>query len=402
MRVLVIGREISDFLCPLFRSLKEKGYVVDVLETRSKDQLKQCADSSFDNVLDIPLKVNEYSKAHIVSSLLSAYFFKKLLNTANFTTAVREAILYKKLQPVISGYDAVHIFFISKELFNFYDAIASAKKLIVSFWGSDILQSNNNFDYNQHSKLIDRADAVTVHQKEMREIFLSKFGREKFDKVSEMLVVNDVSFLNDFINAIPDKDTHIKSFKAHHNIEDSKRIVAIGHSGHTIDDHVKIIKSLLPYKTNVQERICLVLPMTYGCDSEAYYEEVAAACEELGVQYVVLKKFLTKEQMIELRLASEILLRLSKFDAFSLSLCETLCAGNIAITGSWLPYSKLRGNNVYYEEVYDIDDTGERLLSILDNYDLYKERCVNNPRNVMKVFEEEKSVDKLQKVYSNA
>lgn len=402
MRILVLGREVSDFMCPLFKAVREKyGVTADLFELRDKSQLATCSATSFDNILDIPLVIKKYPKSFILSAILSGDFIKQLFTTYNFRNAVRNSVLHKKIRPIFEQYDIVHVFFMTPELFHFFDALSTSKRLVVSMWGSDILQNNQFFDYNQQAKLISKADIVTVHQKEMRELFLSKYGREYVDKVREMLVVSDVSFLSKFINAIPNKSSLIISFKKRYGINDDKRIVVVGHSGHTIDNHTSIVKALTPYKGSIANRICLVFPMTYGCDTPDYFDEIAGLCNAMGVQFVILKSFLTLEEMIELRLASEVLLRLSKFDAFSLSLCETLCVGNVVVTGTWLPYSKLRGNGVHFDEVYEIEDIGPKLVDILDNYDVYASKCVNNASKVLAVFENENSVDKLNKIYTN-
>lgn len=402
MKVLVIGWEVSDFMCPLFSTLrKEYATQVDLFELRPKEQMKKEAYTSFDNVLDISLKINDYSKAHILSSLLSGYFVKKLFSGTGLKSAIRYAVLHKKLAPVISGYDIVHICYVTKNIFGFFDAITEAKKLVVTMWGSDILHNNVSYDYSDHAPLMKIADAVTVHQREMKELFLSKFGREYAGKVHEMLVVSDTSYLDKFILAIPDKDVHIKNFKERHNISNEKRLVVVGHSAHPIDMHLDIIKVIGALESNIATRICLVFPLTYGCDIEGYFEMIANACDEIGVEYVLLTQFLSDEHVLELRVASEILIRLSLMDAFSLSLCETLCAGNVLITGTWLPYGKLRGNNVYYEEVYDMNDAGGKLEHVLNNYDQHESRCNNNPEHIKSIFAKENSAKKLHDIYTN-
>lgn len=402
MKVLVLGREVSDFMCPLFKAIGEKyGLNADLFELRDKSLHAECSKTSFDNVLDISLAIKNYSKGFIVSAIFSKYFIKQLFTQLSVKDALRNAVLHKAIYPVVKEYDIVHVFFVTPELFYFFDALALANRLVVSMWGSDILQNNESFVYHQQIKLIERADVVTVHHKEMRELFLSKYGRDYAGKVREMLLVNNVTFLSKFTDEIPNKSNHVESFKRRHGIDDDKRIVVIGHSGHEIDDHISIVKALTRYKDSISSKVCFVFPMTYGCESPLYFDEIAGLCNDMGVQSVILKSFLTLDEMIELRLASEVLLRLSKFDAFSLSLCETLCVGNVVVTGTWLPYSKLRGNGVYFEEVYEIEDVGSKLVDILDNYDVYATRCANNSSKVVAVFEKEKSVDKLYKIYTN-
>lgn len=401
MKVLVIGREPHNFVCPLFKKLREEyGYTVDLFPTLPKDISHTCAQTAFNQILNINLALNSYNKSFVLQSVFSFYFLKKLIQLKSIKGAVRQSVLYKRLKPFISGYDVVHIFFMTRELFDFYDAITSCKKVVVSFWGSDLFQNNIDFDYDKQKKLLASAQNITVHHKEMREMALAKFGRELAPKVKEMLIATDSGFLNKFIDAIPQKEELKKSFKQRHNINQDKIVVAIGHSGSLYDMHLDITASIGEQPQEILDKVCLVFPMTYNLDDKQYANDVQALCDSVGVQGVILTEYLTKDELVELRLAAEVLLRISETDAFSLALCETLCAQNIAVTSSWLPYSKLRTNGVYYEEVYDVTNVGDKLAHIVTNFKTCMARCVDNPENVLKVFAKETSAATLNEIYT--
>lgn len=400
MRVLVIGWEVSDFMCPLFNALRKKyATQVDLFELRPKEQIKKEAYVSFDNVLNLSLKMSDYSAGDKLSGLLSWFFISKLLKGNGIVDALRMATLYKKLKPVISSYDVVHICYVSNQLFGFFDAIKTAKKLVITWWGSDILQNNKDFDYYKQEKLVGIAKKVTVHQREMKELFLSKFGREYENKVSEMLVVSDSNYMRTFAHALQDKHKYIAAFKQKHDIADNKRIVIIGHTAHTSDNHLPILKSIEPYSKQISDKVCFVFPMTYGIDDESHSTAIEVLCRKMDIQCIILTRFLSEEDMFELRMASEVLLRLSKVDAFSLSLCETLCAGNVVVTGTWLPYSKLRGNGVFLEEVYELQNVGQKFVEIIENYNAFANRCKDNPRRIITIFENENTPQKLHRIY---
>lgn len=399
MKVLVIGHEPTDFVCPLFRTLRDKySYETHLFETRGKERIKPCAEQAFTKQLDVSLGMKAYSKMHVAKAVMTSYFMKTLLKTDNIDEAVRKAVLYKRLKDIIPQYDVVHIFFLTDDLFLFADAIKKARNLVISFWGSDIFQNNHDFDYDKQKELVRRADVLTVHHKEMREIFLSKHGRQYTDKVREMLIISDAGFLQKFITAIPQKQELIKNFKKRHDIAEHKRIVAIGHCGTKFDKHYDTVQAIGSMEKRWIDGMCLVFPMTYSYD-EQYAADVERLCNEIGVQSLFLTTYLSLEELIELRLASEIMLRISDIDAFSLALTESFCAQNVVVSSSWLPYSKFRANGVYYEEVYDMEDVGEKLTDILKDYDSYSARCKNNPENVVKVFNKEKSEEKLRGIY---
>lgn len=403
-KVLVVGREPSDFVCPLFNGFLAKykeEFEVDLFEVRGKPYIRPCAEKSFSKVLDIPLTMKSYTRKEMLGAVTTTDFVKDILAKGSVKDAVRESVLNKTVGAVIAEYDIIHIFFITPELFMFFNAINMAKKLVVSFWGADLFNNDKDFAYEKQKRLIERADVVSVHHKEMREIFLSKFGRHHIDKLREMFVAGGSGFLAKFINALPQKQEYIRSFKKKHGISGDKRLVTIGHSGTHIDDHARIVASLHRMPRVYVGKICLVFPMTYDYDEE-YTLRVERACEQLQVQAVFLKEFLSLEDLMELRLATEVLLRISKIDALSLAVCEALCSGTVMIAGAWLPYGKLRGNNVYYQEVYEMEDTGLKLMEVLDNFDLHVQRSQNNHEHVLKVFEKEDNVTKLYKIYTDA
>lgn len=389
-------------MVPLFDGLRRQYDAhVDLLELRGIDKVRKPAFSGFNNVLDISLAIKDYPKSFILRSVFSGYFIKKILSAGNIKSAIRLAVLQRRMLPEIKKYDVISVQFITPELFDLFDAIASAKKICVTFWGSDLFQNNRDFNILTQSRLIRIASAVTVHHKEMQDIFLSKFGREYENITHAVLPVSDKDHLQIFGAEAPRREQHIARFKHRHNIASHKRIVVVGHSAHALDNHISIATALLSFKDELYDRICFVLPMTYGAHNEQYYDEVEAAYKQLGCQRIILRQFLTNEEMLELRLASEVLIRLSKMDAFSWSLCETLCAGNVVIAGAWLPYGKLRGNGVIMQEVYEIEDVGEKLLDVLDNYDEYKKGCDNNPVNTKNVFVKENAVEKFYKIFAD-
>lgn len=402
-KVLIVGREASDFLCPLYKTFlsQYKDYEVDLFELRGPSLMKPCAQSSFSNIVDVSLKMSSYSGLDMVGAVMSPAFLSKLFAQKDVKRSVREVLLTNKLSKLFAEYDIVHIYFMTSELFYFLDAIEGAKKVVVSMWGSDLFNNDEDFVFEQQKKLIERADAVTVHHKEMREIFLSKFGRHNVNKLHEMLVAASGSFLDKYVNELPDKARHLQSFKRRYEIPDSKHVVVVGHCGTKIDDHERIVLSLDTMPSEYKDRICLVFPMTYDYDEE-YAADVKKACEKIGVQNIFLTSYLSLEELIELRLATEILLRISKIDAFSLALCESVAAGSVIIAGSWLPYGKLRGNNISYEEVYEIQDTGAKLKDVLAVINEYNKKVENNPDNIVRLFATENSVGKLYKIYTNA
>jgi hypothetical protein len=53
-------------------------------------------------------------------------------------------------------------------------------------------------------------------------------------------------------------------------------------------------------------------------------------------------------------------------------MCESLIAGSALVTGAWLPYSRLRLNNVFYHEIGDLESIGRALQTALSDLEAEK------------------------------
>ena len=79
-------------------------------------------------------------------------------------------------------YDLYHFHFCVSKSFRYLDVVPADAKVICSYWGSDLLRSSGLFEYAHQMRALARADVITVQSVEMREILLSKFGRDLFSQ----------------------------------------------------------------------------------------------------------------------------------------------------------------------------------------------------------------------------
>ena len=75
---------------------------------------------------------------------------------------------------------------------------------------------------------------------------------------------------------------------------------------------------------------------------------------------------------------SDYFIQLQPTDVLSGSMLEYLCAGNIVITGAWLPYDILKADNVRFYEVNAISDISMKLLELLRNHETIKHDVEGN------------------------
>ena len=393
-KILVIGDEPSDFICPVFKKLSAR-YKLDVnlLEFR-KNKKEILIKEAFNKSIDLKTKIGLIDVFH---SFYNPHFYFDFVKHFNFKLAIRAAFTAKKVKPIFTQHDVFNFHLLTANTLKYLEFIPKSKKIVLSFWGSDLLDPSPQFNPESIRRAVQRADSITLHSIEMREIFLSKYGRHLFDKVHILLVVEDTEMLEKIVSKIPEKERIIVKFKEKYNIPSNHKIVTIGHSGHDIDNHLVVLKSFALLKEAAKKEITLVLPMTYGCKELNYFEEIKMVCKKNHLNCLILDTFLTEDEIIELRIVSEIHVRTPKFDAFSLALCETFCADNIIITGAWLPYSRLRFSGAYFCEIDFYEKLTPLIEKVLLNFRENQRRHAGNHKKIIQMFKDENCSEKFYK-----
>jgi glycosyltransferase involved in cell wall biosynthesis len=100
-----------------------------------------------------------------------------------------------------------------------------------------------------------------------------------------------------------------------------------------------------------------------------------------------------------LRLSSDIMIQVQNTDSFSSSMREHLYAGNVVITGDWLPYETLDKKGCFMLKVSDVDLVGEKLVYAINNLDSLKKRCQGNPEIIWELSSWENNIDSWCNLY---
>jgi hypothetical protein len=386
-RVLVMGREVSDFLCPLFAEIGDTGrFDLDLLETRAVSRKQAEIDQSFRAKISVRSALQQYRKTEWLRAVLSARFWKGLVSGQSGREALRAALVNRETSIVFAAYDVFNLHFLTSELVYLAGFIPQGKKVVLAYWGSDLFQQNADFRYQDQEELVNRAASVVVHSPELKVIFLSKFGWHLEKKVHSFLLPNMVKALAPVYQNLSVRHDAAAHARAQWGVSPGRLLLAIGHSAHDIDNHIPIVQALAAMDRTVVDRMHVILPMTYGAEP-GYLDAVEEACRLGNLRYTILRNFLSQEEMVGLRYATDILVRLSRFDAFSLSLCESLCAGTVVISATWLPYGYLRAAGIHFRELSAIAGLTQMLPRVLDNLPEERDKCRDNPAKIMHLFE---------------
>lgn len=249
--------------------------------------------------------------------------------------------------------DCMHIHFVNnRKLIALLLTHKKIKKIIVTFWGSDLLRSDV---INKHyfKKCYQYIDNISVGSNQMKEYFINNSKICMGEKVQVVRFgVDGIDTINELINSYK---------KANDNI-----CVAIGYNGSKQQNHLTVIEEISKLPKKLREKLILILPMTYGLNKN-YYFDVKQKLDSLGINYKIYTEYLNSTEMSKIELEADIFIHAQKSDALSASVQEFLAAGTIVLNPKWIEYEELKDNDVFYYEYNSNSDISEILLSILNN-----------------------------------
>ena len=98
-----------------------------------------------------------------------------------------------------------------------------------------------------------------------------------------------------------------------------------------------MIEALAALSPAAKCRLFVLIPMTYP-DNQAYRVEVGKLLEATNVEYRILDKKMSIEDIARIRIASDYAINMQTTDSLSASLQEHMFTGSSMIVGKWLPY----------------------------------------------------------------
>jgi|GEM_PF-4629084 len=343
----------------------------------------------FDAVVELPTPLlskgmPNVPKAIISSIIIICYFFNIDLIYLTFCllrgtvtlkqykeyvgSFVNDVYRYRFLKNKLKDYDIVHLNGVYHTYCSFLSKLPQGKKLICSFWGSDLWWNSGLINYMQLQRILNRADTITVFTEEMKDLFITKFGRNYAEKTRVMLFGMNEE-IRDFIMS-HDKGQAKISFCDRYNIKATDLLVCISNNAarHRIqhDYLIELIMENVP--KHITDQIVFVIPFGYGSlNKEEDLNIITATLLKYKCQYVFITKYLELYEVAEMRNAVDIYIQTPLTDSFSMALLESILAKNICITGSWLPYRTIKINNVRLFEVNAIDEVPATMTRIIED-----------------------------------
>lgn len=346
MKLLVVGDVSGTFLLNFVKYLKlvDKDIVVDTLNINEHPDAAQKAKNT-----DHFRRVFSYSRSfgfidHIpkIRGVFREVFQFWL-----------EAVILKKYD-----YDIVMLF----GMWPISCRLINRMKKAAPFWvgvimGSDYLKRNTRRDKSSFLKAIRKCDRAIVANPHL------------FKQICNEQIIDSGKLRNVFFGLEPLEALagmqHIGavSAKKHFNISAETLVITCGYSGSPNQQHSAIINALR-HACKLPKNHLVVFPMTYGGNIEYKLQVEQAICES-GLNFRILKQFLSDQEIALWRKATDIFIQVQHTDAFSGSMQEHLFCGNIVITGSWLPYQELKNKGIEFFEIDTINEISKTIDRII-------------------------------------
>lgn len=169
-----------------------------------------------------------------------------------------------------------------------------------------------------------------------------------------------------------------KNFRRRFGIPEGKIVVTCGHNSIKFHQHFAMIDAIEALPKHIKERMIFVFPMTYPSGQEKYIGGVERALEKAKLDYLILTEYMDLKEMAMYAMVSDIMVHVQETDQLSSTMLEEMYAGSLVIAGSWLPYSGLHEEGIYFLDVDAVSDITFLLEDISDHIEEYKKKCVSN------------------------
>lgn len=241
-----------------------------------------------------------------------------------------------------------------------YLARKNFKKIILTYWGSDLYRSSVK-QLAVTLPILHSADSIVLLTDDMRDYFanlpgfISRYVRK----------VQVFDFGNMFYEIIDKLSDNRKKCLNDLGFDENKLICTIGYIGRPQMQQLRTVKALLPFLKVKKDLLQIALP-AYGI-SENDLAEITNLLQSNGISYKAFPYFMDSEEVSKLRVVSDIFIHAQTTDALSCAMLEHFYAGSVVINAEWLMYGTLKHNGIFYKTFKSFDELSHVLSMTLDN-----------------------------------
>jgi hypothetical protein len=286
-------------------------------------------------------------------------------------------LLKRRLASLAADFDAVNIHYADPIYGDCARALKRrGRKLVTSIWGSDFLRAGPSALRNL-GRTFDASDIVTSNNPEVMQKIVAyypgisdrarviPFGLRSLDVIAELQ------------QSESQEETRKKL-----DIPLGKIVVTCGYNAIKEQRHAKMIEALTALSSGAKSRLFILMPMTYP-DNQAYREEVRKSLVSADVEYRIMDKIVSPEDMGRVRIVSDYAVNIQTTDSLSGSIQEHMFAGSSMIVGKWLPYSVFETMGVPLQRI----ESPEEITSIMEKAVLARPARRTEPEYADKIYD---------------
>ncbi|MFG6377005.1 MAG: glycosyltransferase [Lachnospiraceae bacterium] len=303
-----------------------------------------------------------------------------------FSRTIKYAMLINQMEK----FDVCHIMYLRTEACMLV-RICEQKfnQIIGNFFGSDFYRVTKT-DEQKQKYLIDISDMLIVPTDQMKEKVVLKYP-EFQDRVQAVYFESPVFEMLETNPYIKDLDEKC--------LPSDKVIIAAGYNGNSGQQHDLFIRALNACSLEIKKRVFIVFTMTYGLTDE-YEKYINELLNNVDFEFVIIKEYMTDEQIISLRKRIDIFVHPMITDAFSAALQESMFFQTVILMGSWLQYQLLEQEKACIYKFTDERDLSQKLEQIIVNYKEYRSNSAINKEIIKRIRSQRSHVEDWNVFYN--
>lgn len=342
MRILFLGNANNPLILNLAAELKraESSLVIDIIAVN--DNAGEAAKNTFNKIW--------------VTGSPQGFWNRKGLKTLWMIRRFREV-----LKSVDEHYDFLHMFFLHVGFSGSTDLLQRiASKRIISVFGSELYRSPEVVIRKLRS-LVAVADHVTAANPDTLRDFRKRF---EYPENKTSICRFGLQPLRS-IDAM--KDISKESHKTAIGIAPETFLITCGYNASAGQQHDAIINAIASVKELLPVPYLLLFPVAMGGTS-TYVSELENKLKSANLNYKFIREFLPDNELAHLRCATDIMIQIQITDQLAGAMQEHLYAGNVVITGAWLPYAVLDEGGIVYWKTESPQNLQSTISNVLLNY----------------------------------
>lgn len=380
MKTLILGIGQSNFLDQLYGNVKKSKpnyqFVLGNYYNISNPE-KHDYPNIYDKKLDLKsikmsrLNLYFYAFKFMFSFLAMQVLIFEIQQKKSYKEVKQVFIKFIQSKYIYSNYikplklDIYHFHYCIPKFLMYSFFMPKKKKIVMSFWGSDLMRKQSEYNSFYVKKALKRAKVITVQTPEMKEMVRKKYGVTISNKIKALRFTISTA-IYDNINSLSLNQSKLNEFKERHLLNTNKIVVALGHNAHKENNHLKMIDVIKKMPKEYIDKCLFLLHLSYGVKEDYIAELEKKIMECHNISFKLLKDYFNPENIALLRINTNILIQAPISDALSGAMTEVMYAGNTVIAGSWLPYNILERNNIKYYTFNNFNMLHQTLKKAID------------------------------------